>query len=601
MGTWLSRSRQPEDPWLRPELRTKNYDAFGDAYRDYKYKELAANWAVDSGNKPYLTYVKQVSENGWTHLRLLADFMSIGTVPQRWKDLDPRVPKLKPEERGQRISKRESRVERTEVCVLDYYVDRAESTLITSATELGKALDQEVTDSKIQFKLYVVEDLSRDVIETLGQKLKIQPDVFRAHIADFAWYNVLDRWRDPPQLDILQRRQNWMQLRYVTVRYFDTEKEFSEAVSEANEFNVLRRPDDDLSNKAWWDKQGAVVGLTRSRATFWQQTKNLQSDPPIGVLLLDPTVKKGLPLWRGRRTYHPVPEFGSKERWPEPHKPDNFYKDFQYWAKERDMFSTSNSDTTSIAHIPIQTLLRLVCSEWLTMSDYIKTRLNQVDLEIVKPEAFAPGSHVDNALQKLHMWRRFIPLYREMVSETLQHVFRFPCHSESFSETAKDIGSVGGSTILHQEPGTTRNSADSWATPRTGDQLTDPSRPVGSYRKDFLLVLSQLEEYQKRIDRLTSVVTAVMSIEDSRRGLTDNHNIGRLTGLATFFIPFSLIAGILSMQSDIDGISSKTFRVYFAVSLPLAVVVALVAWVLSQPEIKRYLTIFKRTSDKRTL
>ncbi|KAI0010670.1 hypothetical protein F4779DRAFT_616305 [Xylariaceae sp. FL0662B] len=589
MGIQLSKSMIPDDPWFKPELRTKNYDEFGDAYDDDKYTELAERWAVDSNDKPYLTYVKQISRLGWIHLRLLADFMSIGTVPQRWKDLD-RDQALDNKDREARKLKRKNRIERTKVCMLDYYADKVKSTPITSATELSDSFNADITNSEVQFKLYVVEDLSRDVIETLGQKLKIEPDVFRAHITDFAWYNVLDRWRDPPDLDIVQRRQNWMQLRYVTVRYFDTNEDFREAVNEANGFNVLRRPDDDLSNRAWWDKQGAVVGLTRSRATFWKP-KHSQSNMPVGVLLLDPTVKKGLPLWRGYRTYHPAPEpFSDARTWPNFQRENNFYQDFLYWAKQPNIFSPPTSEPSSKAHIPIQTLLHLICSEWLTMSDYIKTRLNQVDLEIVKPKAFAPSSHVDNALQKLHMWRRFIPLYREMVSETLQQVFRFPCHNENFSETVMDINS------------TNKNSVNMRVTLGfTEGPMVDQSKPrsIESYRNDFLLVLSQLEEYQKRIDRLTSVVTAVMSIEDSRRGLTDNHNIGRLTWLATFFIPFSLIAGTFSMQSDVGVISDKTVRLYFATSLPLAVILALVAWILSRPEIRKFLAGFRRVSGGR--
>jgi hypothetical protein len=105
---------------------------------------------------------------------------------------------------------------------------------------------------------------------------------------DFAWYNIRDRWRDPPLLDIVRHRQNWMQLRYVTSRYFDTNKkdsqeDFHHAAKEAVGFNILRRVDDDLSNKSVWDKPRAIVGLTRSRATFWLQPKGTQQSTPVGM------------------------------------------------------------------------------------------------------------------------------------------------------------------------------------------------------------------------------------------------------------------------------------------------------------------------------
>ena len=290
----------------------------------------------------------------------------------------------------------------------------------------------------------------------------------------------------------------------------------------------------------------------------------------------------------------------------------------------------------------MQALLHLVCSEWLTMSDYIKTRLNQIDLEIVKPKKFAPDNHIDIALERLHMWRRLIPLYREMVSETLQQVFRFPCQTEIFpriiqpNPVAVDRSSHHGTfldghetphqeapapaahtaneeAIQQQTPGDAPSGSPGNISPvetnpdspktRTPDTMQGaPSPPnhegtqqprlgsITAYRNDFLLALSYLEEYQKRIDRLTSVVTAVMKIEDSRRALRDARNIGRLTWLATFFIPFSLIATAFCMQPHVTDISAETVRLYFASSLPLAFVTVTVAWTLSHPSVQKRLS-----------
>ena len=230
----------------------------------------------------YLAYVKHAS-NYWIHLKLLADFMQIGTVPQQWKNLDPNPlgQQLDEQTRAERIQNRADRVKKTKVCVLDYYTNEVIPHHINSAEQLSQKLSEENIDN-IKFRLYVVEDLSRDVIETLGYKLGIDPGFFRAHIVDYAWYNVLDRWRDPPYLDVVGRRQNWVQVRYVTARYFDTTQEFKDAVNDAKKFNVLRRPDDDLSNKAWWDKRGAIVGVTRSRATFWLQSGHCTRTTAVG-------------------------------------------------------------------------------------------------------------------------------------------------------------------------------------------------------------------------------------------------------------------------------------------------------------------------------
>ena len=58
-------------------------------------------------------------------------------------------------------------------------------------------------------------------------------------------------------------------MKYVTARYYKTSDEFTEGVKEAETFNVLRRPDDDVNNQAVWDDRKAIVGITRSRVSFW--------------------------------------------------------------------------------------------------------------------------------------------------------------------------------------------------------------------------------------------------------------------------------------------------------------------------------------------
>ncbi|KAI0971892.1 hypothetical protein F4678DRAFT_432432 [Xylaria arbuscula] len=583
------------DPWYRPELKA-DYE-IGEAHDDdATYLALASKWAVDEKileRYPYLAQVKRLSEAGWNHLRLLSDFMSIGTVPQRWKDLDTSRSLTSTENLG-RQAERQRRIEKTNVSVLSYCTSEVKRENFTSAQTLRDGLESANADSSIKFKLYVVEDLSRDVIEILGSNFAIEPDFFRAHIVDYAWYNVRDRWRNPPMLDVVSRHQNWMQLRYVTARYFDVHgghgqkdyhKTFKEAVKEADSFNIFRRVDDDLSNKSFWDKDGAIVGYTRSRATFWLQPAHLQQGTPVGILLLDPTVAKGVPLWRGRRPLWSMPPAYDSTNVSQPPTQDKFFEDFIFWAQQKDLYPSYNTNSIPQPLVPIQVLLHLVCSEWFTMSDYIKTRLNQLDWEIIKPEFFRPSKVGDNMLEKLHMWRRLVPLYREMVSETTRHIDQFSCRIEALVTTLESSPNKGSH----------HSTANSLST--TNSIPNEPHRSlIKDYDQDLKLIKEKLEEYQTRIDQLTAVVTAVISIDNSQRSLQDNRNIGRLTWLATFFIPLSLIAGILSMQSNVRDISGFTFKVYFATSLPLAIVIAgiTIFLSLSRSENKKKLMSFKR-------
>lgn len=164
-----------------------------------------------------------------------------------------------------------------------------------------------------------------------------------------------------------------------------------------------------------------------------------------------------------------------------------------------------------------------------------------------------------------------MPLYREMLTETLERLFRFPCNDTNLINTRGiDDIDVGCCNLGHY--GNYRSSST-------------PEGPITALRPDFRLVLSYMEEHQQRIDRLTSVVAAVISIRDSRRGLADNRNLARLTWLATFFIPLSFVASLFSMQQDITELT-ETIKWYFAAALPLAAISLGLALTLTLPRVQ---------------
>ena len=81
-----------------------------------------------------------------------------------------------------------------------------------------------------------------------------------------------------------------------------------------------------------------------------------------------------------------------------------------------------------------------------------------------------------------------------------------------------------------------------------------------------------MENYQQRVNSLTSVVAAVISIKDSRRAQEDcksNKGVARLVWLAAFYIPLNFISSLPSMQEDVGSLQGS-FKLYFAVALPLA-------------------------------
>jgi hypothetical protein len=126
-----------------------------------------------------------------------------------------------------------------------------------------------VDPDKVQFRFFVVEDLSRRVIEALGSKFDLDPSFFREHINDYAWYNIRDRFAEARKLRVVAEQQPWVQLRWVRPRYFVNQDSYQAARVEANTFNIIRRPDEDYNNGALLDDEDATVALTRTRASFW--------------------------------------------------------------------------------------------------------------------------------------------------------------------------------------------------------------------------------------------------------------------------------------------------------------------------------------------
>ncbi|WZH44081.1 uncharacterized protein QYS62_005097 [Fusarium acuminatum] len=356
-----------------------------------------------------------------------------------------------------------------------------------------------------QFNLFVVEDLSRDVIEILGSVFGIDPRFFRAHITENVWNNVRDRWRDPSLLDVDAQRRDWFQMRFMRSRYFTNQKDLHDAEKETNKFNIMRRIITDNSD-TFWDKDpklcqnwwpwgsaqrettpvDAKVGLIRSRATFW-----LSPDLPVGVLLLEPTPKAGYPLWRGYGNWDNIPPFEyrlyAQSPTPQDEIPpsqqrkqtdtnESWFEEYLYWA-QRSVSVVTSPDTIEgkLPSVPIQSLLHLICGEWLIFADYLNTRLNQIDWAIVRP-SFFPKADTDTrqqSLDKLHFWRRTTPQARDMLNNCIRQTF-----------------------TLIRPPGMA--------------QLTE------LYDYDYKAVAERLNEHENRIDRLSSAVNSAISLDDAR-------------------------------------------------------------------------------------
>lgn len=533
------------------------YKSSGDAY-ERKFEENEWEKPVNGKTSPYLAHIKSLSSS-WRSLGHLADWMQVGTTPLRWNEI-----KNDPDELQRRARK-------TNIKFIEYQSAATPKTVPIQTPEALRELLQTLSHEPSReppLRLFVVEDLSREVIELLGSHFDIDPMFFREQINDFVWNNTHAPEAMPSSLITSMKHRQWFRIRNVRLRYFNSEQEFEDSQSDAKSWNVVRRPDDDRNHWHYQDKEGAVVSIMRTRTAIWiGQDKNC-GNGTVGIVLLDPTVTQGRPLWYDRSNWLPTPGMDTKI-YPSVKSSVSWFEDIVEmtakfpWFELRDGYEI---DTQILAKPTIYT----ICAEWLVVCDYVKTRLSQIEWELELPGVFrAKGDAIETSLTRLHTWRRQIPVFREMVNEALEQAL--PAASRltlpSFQHRAAPA------------------SPQTYGTVMSGSILVNFDNLEGfeDIVPDFKRILAAVNELQERVDRLTSIVTTEMSIEDSRRGLEESHNTARITWLATVFIPLSFISGLFSMSEDITTLRT-TFQWYFAAAVPLTLIVMATAWIAA----KRY-------------
>jgi hypothetical protein len=451
--------------------------------------------------------------------------MEVGTTPLRWHNVQ-KQPK-----------QREERAERTRVTFIEYS-SQPKKRDIRTAGELKCVLSDISCNptEDVPFGLFLVEDLSRDVVEMLGSKFDIDPLFFREQIVDYSWFNTRDPWAMAPSLMASMRHRDWFRIRNVRLRYFTSNRSFHNAQLESRTFNVQRRPDDDENTWLYMDKVGATVAMTRTKTSIWIGNNGPNGRGTIGIVLLDPTVREGTPLWYGHTNWLPVPSMNGQGSPEMP--PDTLFEQIVRATATYPWFPSP--PTASPQDVFVNPTLFTLSAEWLVVCEYIKTRLGQLEYELEKPAIFSSkGDMFQTSLARLQVWRRAVPVFREMVTETIEHAL----------PAASRLTALG--------PGAASS--------------------VDDIAPDFKRIFYALSELQSRADNMTSVIMSKMSIEDTRRGLTESHSLARLTWLATIFIPLSWVTGLFSMTDDLATMK-ETFGWYFAAALPLTAFCLVFAW-----------------------
>ena len=486
----------------------------GDIYEQSKIRGTISKSKRKPGfpSTEYLEHLDYLTDSGWPQLRYLADFMRVTASPPKWKFLSP--------------DDMQERASRTKAVLLVFHSDRVQKLDINTIQQLQDALDQMpgINDTnEFPPHLFVVEDLSRDVIECLGAHLDVDPMLFRGHISDYLWFNTRDPWIELPELDIVYKQRSCFSIRYAQTRYFHDAEDLRKARDETGRFNILRRVDSDSNREIGTDLLSSSIGTIRSKMSFWVKPRDSKtSKNVVAILLVDPSVTEGYPIWGGYNNLIPCPSIHQNRC--ERRSRGSMLGETIHWLRQM-----SANEIRSIPQDPrilCRKPLSIVCSEWIMLLRYANTRFSQLEWAVEAPDLRHKGEGLALTLDNLHTWRRRFPIYKNILSEGMEKIIR------------------------------------------RDDFLYSTDNSLRVLEKDFEFLLSNLDDLHSRAERMMSVVTAVLSIEESQKALQQNRSLGRLTYLAAIFVPLSFISSFFSMSEDITRLD-KTFWIYFVVALPV--------------------------------
>jgi Mg2+ and Co2+ transporter CorA len=273
--------------------------------------------------------------------------------------------------------------------------------------------------------------------------------------------------------------------------------------------------------------------------------------------LLDPTTSQGQPLWYDRTNWLPTPKMHDPTPSSSPRLSESWYKDIISMTKTFPWFENGKPYEVN-PQVLAKPALYTICAEWLVMCDYVKTRLSQIERELEMPRLFrSKGDAIEASLKRLHTWQYALPAAARLAAASSPPASRTTAPNSPMSAFSNR------SLVIDTDIGI--NFEDF-----TGYEDIAP---------DFLRISKAIDVLQERVDRLTDIVTSEINIADSRRGLVENHNMARLTWLATVFIPLSFISSMYSMNEDITSLKT-TYGWYWLTAVPFTLTVMLVGWMV---------------------
>lgn len=173
-------------------------------------------------------------------------------------------------------------------------------------------------------------------------------------------------------------------------------------------------------------------------------------------------------------------------------------------------------------------LKKIVASNWNVLLEFVWAKLSEFERELGKFEE-AKLSYLAETLANVNLFRRRLSWY--------------------YDEVEMSLGSMGIAV---------------------DGQSNDDG-------KELVSILSRLQGCKGKVESLTPIVTGMLNVRQADISLKEARLVSKLTLVALVFIPLSFTASIFSMGGEfLPG--SSLFWVYFAVALPVTLIILALTW-----------------------
>ena len=215
-------------------------------------------------------------------------------------------------------------------------------------------------------------------------------------------------------------------------------------------------------------------------------------------------------------------------------------------------------------------LYPLIMAEWLVVIEYSFTGLFQIEYYMDAGRTRREPEELDEGLQKLHKWQRRLPFFTSWLESAIRALeYRYGYAPNPSMAT------------MLQQPNSTapRESTSSNTIVSASKMAEHPWRPIIS---DLRTIHARVYALSMRADKIMTMATAVIGIDENKRALTESRSVTRITYLAFVFIPMSFVATLFSMNIDaVRKDMSTVYWAFFATAVPLSGLAFLIAmyWV----------------------